>query len=126
MRTKISTSKAPAALGPYSQAILVGNLLFISGQIPLNPQTNLVIGNDIKTQTKQVLENLQAIVAASQMRIADVVKCSCFLKNLQDFADFNKVYTEFFGTSLPARECLEVAKLPKDVLIEISAIAVKS
>lgn len=124
MKTMIKTDKAPAAIGPYSQAIKNGNLLFISGQIPLDPKTNNTIGSEIKAQTRQVLQNLSAIIEAAGMQLSNVVKCSCFLKDMNDFADFNNIYADFFGTSLPARECVEVARLPKDVLVEISAICV--
>lgn len=117
----IKTNAAPAAVGPYSQAIKMGNLLFVSGQIPLNEQGKIV-GDDVTTQTKQVLENLKAIINAAGMTLSDVVKCSCFLKNMSDFATFNVVYAEYFGSILPARECVEVARLPKDALVEVSAI----
>ncbi len=122
MREIIKTDRAPGAIGPYSQAIKVDGLLFVSGQIPLDPKSGSITGTEIKAQTKQVLENLKAIITASGMQLADVVKCTCFLKNLGDFADFNAVYTEYFGEILPARECVEVARLPRDVLVEISAI----
>lgn len=124
MKSKINTDLAPKAIGPYSQAIKAGNLLFISGQMPVHPETGLIIGDDIKTQTKRVLQNIEAILSAANMSLSDVVKCSCFIKNMQDFADFNTVYAEYFGNVLPARECVEVARNPKDVLIEISAIAI--
>ena len=117
----IKTDTAPAAIGPYSQAVKVGNLLFVSGQIPLNTQ-GIVTGNDITTQTKQVLSNLKAIIDAAGMTIDGVVKCTCFIQDMADFAAFNAVYDEYFGSILPARECVEVARLPKDVLIEVSAI----
>jgi 2-iminobutanoate/2-iminopropanoate deaminase len=124
MKTMIKTDKAPAAIGPYSQAIKNGNFLFISGQIPLDPSTNNIIGNEIKAQTRQVLQNLSAIIEAAGMQLENVVKCSCFLKDMNDFTNFNNIYADFFGTVLPARECVEVARLPKDVLVEISAICV--
>jgi 2-iminobutanoate/2-iminopropanoate deaminase len=124
MKIIIKTDNAPAAIGPYSQAVKNGNLLFVSGQIPLDPKTNNVIEGDIKEQTRQVLQNLNAIIEAAGMQLENVVKCSCFLKDMNDFANFNNIYTDFFGTTLPARECVEVARLPKDVLVEISAICV--
>lgn len=117
----IKTDTAPAAIGPYSQAVKVGNLLFVSGQIPLNTQGG-VAGHDITTQTRQVLINLKAIIDAAGMTINGVAKCTCFIKNMEDFAAFNAAYAEYFGSILPARECVEVARLPKDVLIEVSAI----
>lgn len=125
MHNKIHTEHAPKAIGPYSQAIKVGNMLFISGQTPLDPTSGSVVGTDIKTQTRRVLQNVEAILKAAGMQLSNVVKCSCFIKNLNDFAEFNAVYTEFFGAILPARECVEVARNPKDVLIEISAIAIQ-
>lgn len=117
----IATNQAPAAIGPYSQAVKVGNLLFVSGQIPLT-STGQVVAGDVAAQTKQVLDNLKNIIEAAGVQLSDVVKCSCFLKNMADFASFNAVYTEYFGAILPARECVEAARLPKDVLVEVSAI----
>ena len=119
----INTNAAPAAVGPYSQAIQTNNLLFISGQIPLDTQGN-VVGNDVSTQTRQVLNNLKAIIESAGMTLSDTMKCTCFLKSMDDFAVFNAIYSEYFAAILPARECVEVARLPKDVLIEISAICV--
>jgi 2-iminobutanoate/2-iminopropanoate deaminase len=124
MKEIINTPNAPAAIGPYSQAIKIGNMLFISGQIPINPVTNNLIAGGIKEQTQQVLKNLFAVIEAANMKPENIVKCSCFLKNMSEFADFNSVYTEFLGTILPARECVEVARLPRDVLVEISAICI--
>jgi len=122
MNQIIKTDRAPSAIGPYSQAIKAGEFLFVSGQIPLEPQSGKVVESEIKIQTKQVLENLKAIIEASGMQLTSVIKCTCFLKNMNDFANFNTVYTEYFGHILPARECVEVARLPRDVLVEISAI----
>lgn len=124
MKKNISTNNAPAAIGPYSQATRVDNLLFVSGQIPLDPKTGEVVQGGIKEQTKQVLENLKAIIVAAGMSLENIVKCSCFLQNLNEFADFNAIYGEYFTTNPPARECVEVSHLPKDVLVEISAICV--
>jgi len=124
MKKTISTNNAPAAIGPYSQAIKVGNILFVSGQIPLDTKTGVVVQGGIKEQTKQVLENLQAIVVAAGMSLENVVKCSCFLQNMSEFADFNAAYGRYFMTTPPARECVEVSRLPKNVLVEISAICV--
>lgn len=119
----IKTDAAPAAVGPYSQAIKAGDLLFVSGQIPLDGQGKIV-GDDVTEQTKQVLNNLKAVIEAAGMTLSDVVKCTCFLKNMGDFTSFNAVYSEYLGSVLPARECVEVARLPKDVLVEVSAICV--
>jgi 2-iminobutanoate/2-iminopropanoate deaminase len=122
MKKIISTDKAPAAIGPYSQAIQFGNLLFVSGQIALDPETGELIEGDIEVQTKQVLENIKVIVEETGMTLNHALKCTCFLKNMGDFVKFNAVYDRYFGESLPARETVEVAKLPKDVLVEVSAI----
>ncbi len=125
MREIISTDRAPAAIGPYSQAIRYGNLLFVSGQISLDPQSGEIVGEDIEIQTGRVLENLKGIIEASDMELKHVLKCTCFLKNMEDFADFNSVYNNYFADVLPARETVEVSRLPKDVLVEISAICGK-
>ena len=122
MKKIISTDKAPAAIGPYSQAIQFGDLLFVSGQIALDPQTGDIVAGDIGEQTKQVLENVKAIIGAAGMTLQNVLKCSCFLNNMENFAKFNSVYDSYFKESLPARETVEVARLPKDVLVEVSAI----
>ena len=122
MKKIISTDHAPAAIGPYSQATQYGNLLFISGQIPIDPKTGDLVEGDIEVQTKQVLENLQAIIKAAGMTLQNVVKCSCFLKDMEDFVKFNAVYNSYFADSLPARETVEVGRLPKDAQVEISAI----
>jgi 2-iminobutanoate/2-iminopropanoate deaminase len=125
MREIIATEKAPKAVGPYSQAIKFANLLFVSGQIPLDPHGGEIVGGDIEVQTKQVLENLKAIVVDSGMGLEDVLKCTCFLKDMEHFARFNSVCATYFGDVLPARETVEVSRLPKDVLVEISAICGK-
>ena len=125
MREVISTDRAPAAVGPYSQAVRYGNLLFVSGQIPLDPESGEIVGEDVKAQTGKVLENLKGVIEASGMELNQVLKCSCFLRNMEDFADFNSVYNDYFADILPARETVEVSKLPKDVLVEISAICGK-
>ena len=122
MKKIISTNHAPAAIGPYSQAIRYGNLLFVSGQIALNPGTGQLVEGDIEVQTKQVMENLQAIIKEAGMTLQNVLKCSCFLKDMEDFAEFNAVYNSYLAESLPARETVEVARLPKDVRVEVSAI----
>jgi 2-iminobutanoate/2-iminopropanoate deaminase len=122
MKKIISTPKAPAAIGPYSQAVQFGNLLFVSGQIALNPKTGELVGGDIEAQTRQVLENIKAIIEAAGLTLQNVLKCSCFLNNMENFVKFNAVYDSYFKESLPARETVEVARLPKDVLVEVSAI----
>ena len=125
MREIIATEKAPKAVGPYSQAIRFANLVFISGQIPLDPKSGEMVGGDIEVQAKQVLENLKAIVEASGMGLENVLQCTCFLQNIEDFARFNSVYATYFADVLPARETVEVSRLPKNVLVEISAICGK-
>lgn len=117
----IQTPNAPAAIGPYSQAMVVGDLLFTSGQIPLRADGTLNDG-DITTQTTQVLANLKAVIEAAGASLDKVVKTTVFLKNLDDFVAMNKVYAETFGTHTPARSTVQVAKLPRDVLVEIEAI----
>jgi 2-iminobutanoate/2-iminopropanoate deaminase len=125
MNEKIATPNAPQAIGPYSQAIRHGDLLFVSGQIAMDPQTGNLIEGDIEAQTEQVLKNIAVIIDAAGMSLQDVVKCSCFLKDMNDFARFNAVYEKYFGQILPAREAVEVARLPKDVMVEVSAICCK-
>jgi 2-iminobutanoate/2-iminopropanoate deaminase len=122
MKKKLSTERAPQAIGPYSQAIQFGNLLFVSGQIPLDPSTGNLVAADIETQTRQVMENLKGIVAAAGMTLADALKATCFLKDMGDFAKFNGIYAAYFGDTPPARETVEVARLPRDVLVEVSLI----
>ena len=118
------TEKAPAAIGPYSQAVSVGNLLFTSGQIPIDPATGEFAGQDIKTQTRQSLTNISNILAAAGASMADVVKTTVLLNDIADFAAMNEVYAQFFeGPAYPARSAVEVARLPKDVLVEIEAVA---
>ena len=122
MKKIIATDKAPAAIGPYCQAVQFGNLLFVSGQIALDPQTGEIVEGEIEAQTTQVLENLKSIIEAAGMTLQNVLKCSCFLSSMENFARFNSVYDSYFAKSLPARETVEVARLPKDVLVEVSAI----
>lgn len=122
MRKIISTDNAPAAVGPYSQAILLNDVLYVSGQIPLVPGSGDIVPGGIREQASRVLDNLKEIVSASGCDFENIVKCTCFLKDMGDFAEFNDVYAAYFGNSLPARECVEVARLPKDVLVEVSAI----
>lgn len=121
----IATDKAPAAIGPYSQAVQAGNLLFVSGQLPIDALSG-TIPKGIEEQTRQSLTNIQLIIEAAGGKMADIVKCTVFLKNINDFASMNKIYAEYFEKSFPARAAVEVSRLPKDVDIEIEAIAVIS
>ena len=121
----IHTEKAPAALGPYSQAVEVNGVLFVSGQIPFVPETMALISEDIQDQTKQSLENIGAILEAAGYTFKNVIKATVFIKNMEDFALMNEVYNEYLGNIKPARACVEVARLPKDVKVEIEVIAVK-
>jgi 2-iminobutanoate/2-iminopropanoate deaminase len=125
MKKAISIDGAPAPIGPYSQAVLVENTLYVSGQIPLNPFTGNLVNDSIEEATSQVLENIQNLLSASGFEKNDIVKCSIFLKDMNEFAQMNAIYGDFFGTIPPARETVQVAKLPLDVRIEISCIAVK-
>jgi len=120
----ISTENAPKAIGPYSQAIRIQNMVFTSGQIPVNPSTGEVVGGGIENQTKQVLENLGAVLAEAGTGFENVVKTTVFIKDMNDFALVNKIYGQYFKEPYPARSCVEVARLPKDVLIEIEAVAI--
>lgn len=121
----VSTGKAPAAVGPYSQAVKAGGFLFTSGQIPLSSDGSAVAG-DVRSQTRQVLENLRNVLEAAGSGLDRVVKCTCFLADMNDFAAMNDVYAEFFGSSLPARSTVQVARLPKDASVEIEAVALLS
>ena len=118
----IKTLEAPAAIGPYSQAIKANGFLFVSGQIPLTPNGELA-GDDIKAQTKQVLKNLKAILKEADLSLKDAVKTTIFLKNMDDFSVVNEIYAQAFKEHKPARSTIEISKLPKDVLIEIELIA---
>ncbi len=122
MAKVIYTENAPEALGPYSQAIVTGNMVFTSGQIAINPATNSVEATDIEGQTTQVMKNLGEVLKAAGSSFDKAVKTTCFLKNMSDFAAFNKIYGEYF-TSKPARSCVAVKELPKDVLCEVEVIA---
>jgi len=122
----IKTHKAPLAIGPYSQAIKVENLLFLSGQISINPETNEFIDGDIEIQTEQVLKNVKAILEAGNSSLEDVVKVTIYLQDLKDFVLVNKIYSKYFENSLPARVCIEVSSLPKNAKLEIDAIAIKN
>ncbi len=123
MKQVVFTSQAPAAIGPYSQAIRAGEWLFLSGQIPVDPATGEVAGTDVRTQARQVLKNIQAVLAEAGTTVQAVVKTTVFLKDLQDFQAFNEEYAKVFASEAPARSCVEIARLPKDVLVEIEAIA---
>lgn len=123
MKKIIQTKEAPSAIGPYSQAINVGNLIFISGQIPINPVNNEIL-DSIQEQTKQVLENIRAILISSGADFENVVKTTVFLDDLKNFTAMNEIYEEYFQQTKPARSTVEVSRLPKDVKIEIEAIAV--
>lgn len=125
MNKTIATSKAPAAIGPYSQGIAAGNMLFVSGQLPIDPDTQAFAGNDVRSQTAQSLKNLKAVIEAGGMSMNDVVKTTVFLSDMNDFTEMNSVYAEFFTENYPARAAVEVARLPKDALVEIEAIIYK-
>ena len=123
MLATIKTEKAPAAIGPYSQAVAYNGLVFISGQIPINPETQELLEGSIEEQTRLVLTNLGQILESAGSSFDKVVKTTVYLKDLNDFAEVNKIYGEFFSSHKPARACVEVARLPKEVGIEIDAIA---
>ncbi len=119
---QISTSNAPAAIGPYSQAIVSGNMVFCSGQIPVDPETGTIAAT-VEEQAEQALKNLKNLIEASGSSIDKVVKTTVFIKDMNDFATINEIYAKFFTPPFPARSCVEVARLPKDVLLEVEAIA---
>ena len=123
MKSVISTSKAPAAIGPYSQAIQVGNLLYASGQIPIDPSTGSIVDGGIKEQTRQSLLNIQAILEEAGLSFANVIKTTVFLADINDFADMNGIYAEFFSEPYPARSAVAVKSLPKGALVEIEVVA---
>ena len=124
MKEIICSENAPKAIGPYSQAVRVNGMLFMSGQIPLDPDTMQLVEGTIQMQTERVLENLKAVLAAAGLSLEHVVKTSVFLKNLSEFPQMNEVYARYFPANPPARSTVEVAKLPRDVQVEIDAIAV--
>lgn len=124
MSNKVQTNKAPAAIGPYSQAVVAGNLIFTSGQIPLNPETGVLEGENITEQTHRVCKNLEAVLSAAGGSLQSAVKTVCFLKNISDFTAFNEVYAQYF-TEKPARSCVAVKELPKDALVEVEVVAEK-
>lgn len=119
----INTPDAPAAIGPYSQAVKFGNLLFVSGQIPIDPATGKLVSGSIETETIQVMKNISAILSESGIDFGAVLKATIFIKNMNDFGKINEVYASYFNGSYPARETVEVARLPKDANVEISVIA---
>ncbi|AYK19841.1 RidA family protein [Aeromonas veronii] len=119
----IATDKAPAAIGPYVQATKVGEMIFTSGQIPLDPATMEIVAGGIEEQAERVMKNLVAVLHAAGADVSKVVKTTCFLSDMNNFVAFNQVYARYFGDAAPARSCVEVARLPKDVLVEVEAIA---
>lgn len=124
MKTKIHTDAAPAAIGPYSQALAFQELVFTSGQLPLDPETMAFPEGGIKEQALQSLQNLKSVLEASGASLETVIKTTCFLADMQDFAEFNEMYTKVFGTeNAPARSCVQAARLPKDALVEVEAVA---
>ena len=125
MKKVLSTAKAPAAIGPYSQAIQVGNLVYTSGQIPIDPATGMFVEGGIKEQTRQSLLNVKAILEEAGLAMSDVVKTTVFMADMNDFSDMNAVYAEFFAEPYPARSAVAVKTLPKGALVEIEVVAVK-
>jgi 2-iminobutanoate/2-iminopropanoate deaminase len=124
-KTVIYSDQAPEPIGPYSQAIQAGNMLFVSGQIAIDRKTGNLVSGSLADETRQVMKNLKAVLSAAGMDFTNVVKCSIFLKDMNSFAEVNAIYGEYFNTNPPARETVEVSRLPKDVRVEISCIAVK-
>ena len=125
MKTIINTTNAPAPIGPYSQSVAAGGFLFVSGQIALHPESNQLITGDIESETRQVMANIQAILAEAGLDFSSIVKTSIFLKDMNDFVRINEIYGSYFTDNFPARETIQVAALPKNVNVEISVIAVK-
>ncbi len=123
IRRVVSTAGAPGAIGPYSQAVQAGPFLYLSGQVPLDPATGQVVEGDVGAQTERVMSNLQAIVAAAGGSMASIVKTTCYLTDMDDFSVFNEAYGRYFPADPPARETVQVSRLPKDVRLEVSAIA---
>ena len=126
MKQIISTEKAPKAIGPYSQGVRAGDFIFLSGQIPLDPATGQLVEGSIQHQTERVLENIKAVAESAGLGLTDVVKTTVFLKNLTDFPQMNEVYGKYFSSNPPARSTVEVARLPRDVQVEIDAILLDS
>ncbi len=125
MKTIIQTSDAPAPIGPYSQAVKAGNYLFVSGQIALDPQNGQLVNADVQAETKQVMQNLKAILDEAAMDFSNIVKTTIFLADMNTFSQVNEIYGGYFTNNFPARETVEVSRLPKDVRVEISVIAFK-
>lgn len=123
MKKIISTTDAPAAVGPYSQAVRSGDLLFTAGQVALEPSSGVIVAGDVKAQTRRVMDNLAAVLKAAGCGFDDVIKTTCFLVDMNDFADFNEVYASYFGAQPPARSTVQVARLPKDSRVEVEVIA---
>jgi 2-iminobutanoate/2-iminopropanoate deaminase len=123
MKENIRTKNAPAPIGPYSQAIRLNGFIFVSGQIPVDPQTGQLVAGGIVPQTHQVIKNLAAILEAAGARLSDVVKTTVFLSNLDDFSEFNRIYGEYFAEVKPARATVQVVRLPKEALVEVEAVA---
>ena len=126
MKTIINTNNAPAPIGPYSQAVATGNLIFVSGQIPMDAATGEIISSDVKAETKKVMENIEAILTEAGSGFDQIIKSSIFLTDMQSFAQVNEVYGSYFTANFPARETVQVSALPKGVNVEISVIALKS
>lgn len=125
MKEIINTKNAPEAIGPYSQAVVVGNIVYTSGMIPIDPSTGSIVEGGIVAQAHQVLKNIKALLEASESSMEQVIKTTVFIKNMNDFSTINEIYKEYFTKDFPARSCVEVARLPKDVLLEMEAIALK-
>ena len=125
MKTTVNTENAPAPIGPYSQAVIAGNFVFVSGQVAINPITGELVLDDIKTETKQVMENIEAVLTEAGVSFSNVVKTSIFLKDMQNFAVVNEIYGTYFKDEFPARETIQVAGLPKNVNVEITVTAFK-
>ena len=123
MKKVINTSKAPQPIGPYSQAVLANNILFVSGQIAIDPESGGLITDNIENETEQVMQNLKSVLQQAELHYEDVVKCSIFVKSMADFSRINEVYGRYFSSNPPARETVEVSGLPKNVNVEISCIA---
>ena len=120
---KVSTDKAPKAIGPYSQAVIVNGLVYTSGQIPLNPESGVIVGKDIKEQTEQVMKNLSEVLTAAGTSLDNAIKTTCFLADINDFSAFNEVYAKYI-INAPARSCVAVKDLPKGALVEVEVVAV--
>lgn len=123
MKKIISTTDAPAAVGPYSQAVVTSGFLFTAGQIPLDPHSGIIVDGDVKAQTKRVMDNLAAVLKAAGCSFDDVIKTTCFLQDMNDFAAFNEAYASYFGSQPPARSTVQVARLPKDARVEVELVA---